>query len=120
MLARQKNDMTQWLRFFLEGVIQTAESSIQTFKKIIEMKNRLEQIEITKLGKKTKKAQELLLYLYGQPIVDSDDVTNTLQINVTTAIRLINDFISLGILKEMTGFKRNRIFIFNEYIRFFE
>jgi Fic family protein len=120
MFARQNNDMMQWVRFFLEGVIQTAESSINTFKQIIAMKERIEQTEITKLGKKAQVAQQFLLYLYGQPIVDSEDVTKELGINKSTALRLINDFINTGILKEMTGFKRNRIFIFDEYIRLFE
>jgi len=112
--------LNQWLRFFLEGVIQTAESSIDTFKKIIAMKEDIEQNKITKLGKKIKTAQSFLLYLFGQPIVDSEDVANAMNINVSTGLRLINDFIELGILKEMTGFKRNRIFKFDEYIHLFE
>jgi Fic family protein len=120
MQVRQKNNLTQWLRFFLEGVIQTAENSIDTFKRIIRMKEDIEQNKITKLGKKTKVAQHFLLYLFGQPIVDSEDVSNAMNMNISTALRLINDFIELGILQEMTGFKRNRIFKFEEYVRLFE
>jgi Fic family protein len=120
MLVRQKNNMTQWLRFFLEGVIQTAESSIETFRKIITMREEIERSKITKLGKKTKIAQRFLFYLFGNPIVDSEDVTKELDVNKSTALRLIDDFVELGILKEMTGYKRNRIFMFEEYVRLFE
>ncbi|MDR0606580.1 MAG: Fic family protein [Bacteroidales bacterium] len=119
MQARQKNNLNQWLRFFLEGVIQTADNSIETFKKIISMKADIEQNKITKLGKKVNTAQNFLLYLFGHPIVDSEDVSNAMNINVSTGLRLINDFVELGILHEMTGFKRNRIFKFEEYIRLF-
>ena len=120
MMVRHKNNLTQWLRFFLEGVIQTAENSIETFQKIITMKEEIERDKIIKLGKKTKTAQQFLLYLFGQPIVDTDDVVKKFNINKTTALRLINDFIELKILKEITGFKRNRIFMFEKYIHLFE
>ena len=68
--------MTQWLRFFLEGVIQTAENSIDTFRKIITIRDEIEHNKITKLGKKTKTAQQFLRSLFGQPIVDTEDVIN--------------------------------------------
>jgi len=119
-MVRHNNNLTQWLRFFLEGVIQTAENSIDTFRKIITLRDDVERNRITKLGKKTKMAQQFLLSLFGQPVVETEDVINKLNINKSTALRLINDFIELKILKEMTGFKRNRIFMFEEYIRLFE
>ena len=52
--------------------------------------------------------------------MDSEDIITAMNINLSTGLRLINDFIELGILKEMTGFKRNRIFIFWDYVRLFE
>jgi len=120
MMVRHKNNLTQWLRFFMEGVIQTAESSVDTFKKIIAMKDEIEREKITKLGKKAKSAQQFLLYLFEQPVVELEDVVKRFHINKSTALRLIDDFTELGILKETTGFKRNRIFMFKEYIRLFD
>jgi len=72
------------------------------------------------LGKKTKKAQQLLNQFYGRSIVDSTDVVNILGVNPSTALRMINDFVKLGILNEITGFRRNRIFIFTEYVNLFK
>jgi len=120
MMARHNSNLTQWLRFFLEGVIQTAENSIDTFRKIIAIRNEIEHDKITKLGKKTKTAQQFLMYLFKNPIVDSEDVSKEMKISISTGLRLINDFIELGILKEMTGYKRNRNFMFKEYIHLFE
>lgn len=119
MRVRSHNDLRQWLMFFLEGIRQTSENAIETFNKIIQLKNRIEQQEIIKLGKKTKIAHVFLQSLYGQPVVDSSDVVEALHVNVSTALRLIDDFIKLGILQEVTGYRRNRIFVFHEYMNFF-
>lgn len=116
--VRTHNDLTQWLKFFLEGVRSTSENSIQTFKSIIQLREENEH-KIISLGKKQALAKSLLQYLYGKPITDAADVAEALNINVSTAIRLINDFIKLNILIEVTGFKRNRIFAFEAYLNLF-
>jgi Fic family protein len=119
MRTRTHNNLNQWLKFFLEGVKQTSESSIQTFQNIIELRNRLEKNAIMTLGKKAKIAHELLNYLYTQPVVEAGDVAVALEINISTALRLIDDFVRLKILVEMTGYKRNRVFGFKKYISLF-
>ena len=114
-----KDDMTQWLKFFLVGVIETSEKSISTFEKILKIKTDIEQNGITKLGKRVQIAQALLKYLFSQPIVDINDVMKQLNISNPTALKLVNEFISLGILKDITGYKRNRSFVFDKYMRLF-
>lgn len=118
--VRTHNDLTQWLKFFMEGVRQTAQNSIETFKAIIALRQEIEHRDILTLGKKTKLAQRLLHYLYSRPTTDSQDVAKQLTINASTALRLIEDFIRLGILKEITGYRRNRIFVFEKYLQLFE
>ncbi len=117
--ARTHNDLAQWLRFFLEGIRQTSESSIATFKAIIALRARCER-EIATLGKKAPLAQSALQLLYGKPIVDGQDMAAGLEINISTALRLISDFVRLGILRESTGFKRNRLFVFHDYVALFK
>ena len=119
MRTRTHHNLNQWLKFFMEGVRQTSESSIQTFKNIIDLRNKIERNKITTLGKKTQTAQTLLHYLYVQPVVDSSDIAKVLDVNITTAHRMIDDFIRLKILTEITGYKRNRIFAFKQYIDLF-
>ncbi|CAG7855903.1 hypothetical protein MCAMS1_00206 [biofilm metagenome] len=118
MRVRTHNDLTQWLKFFLEGVRSTSENSIQSFKNIITLRSEIEQ-KITTLGKKQALANSFLHYLFGKPITDAGDVAEALAVDISTAIRLINDFIRLGVLIEITGFKRNRIFAFEDYIKLF-
>lgn len=117
--ARTHNDLSQWLRFFLEGIRQTSESSIASFKAIISLRERCER-EIAVLGKKARLAQAALRLLYGRPIVDGQDLAASLEINISTALRLIQDFVRLGVLRESTGFKRNRVFVFHDYVALYD
>jgi Fic family protein len=116
--VRTHNDLVQWLKFFLEGVRQTSENSIQTFKNIIKLRSKAEK-KIAKLGKKQEMARAFLQHLYSSPMVDSSDVVKLFKINISTALRLIDDFVKLGILKEITGQKRNRNFVFEGYVKLF-
>ncbi|WP_111672740.1 Fic family protein [Algoriphagus litoralis] len=119
MRVREKNDIRRWLEFFLVGVIETTESSILTFQKIIALRNRIELTQLIQLGKKQMDAKRLINELYKQPIIDSAYVSEKLEIHPSTSNRLIKDFLDLGILEELTGYKRNRIFAFSEYIHLF-
>ena len=118
--VRTHNDLTQWLKFFLEGIRQTAQNSIETFRAIIKLRQKIENQALATLGKKAPLAQSFLHVLYSKPVTDSQETAKKLSINSSTAIRLIEDFIRLGILKEITGYKRNRIFVFEKYLRLFE
>jgi DNA-binding IclR family transcriptional regulator len=64
--------------------------------------------------------KELVKYLYSKPIVDANEIANSLEINIATAHRLIQDFERLDILKEQTGYRRNRIFVFDDYLKLFK
>lgn len=118
MRVRTHNDLRQWLRFFLEGIRQTAENAIQTFRSIIALREECERNILT-LGKKTPLARNALHMLFRTPIVDGQDFVAAFSIQLSTALRLIDDLMRLGILQETTGFKRNRIFAFQRYIALF-
>ena len=118
--VRINNDMEQWLKYFLEGVRMTAQNSIETFQSIIKLRQEIEYTKILTLGKKIKLAQKFIHYLYSKPIVDSLEISKELSINPSTSLRLIEDFIKLDILKEITGYKRNRVFVFEKYLKLFE
>jgi Fic family protein len=116
--VRTHNDLTQWLKFFLEGVYQTAEISIQTFRSIIAIRHDCEQ-KILLMGRGAANAKSLLQYLYSEPVVDAQMVADKLNVDISTALRLINNLVKADILKEKTGYKRNRYFAFEQYIALF-
>ncbi len=117
--VRTKNELSRWLTFFLVGVLETAESSIQTFNAIIKLRQEVEEKKLTQLGKRVPLAMKLIHHLYSNPIVDTGIITQRLGVNVVTAHRLVQDFEKLGILTEQTGYKRNRVFIFEQYLDLF-
>ncbi|MCH6201375.1 Fic family protein [Aquiflexum sp. LQ15W] len=119
MRVREKDDMYTWLSFFLIGVIETTEASINTFQQILALRKRVEFTQLLELGKRQQEAKKILNYLYGNPIIDSSKVAEILGVHVSTANRLIKDLVQMGILVELTGFKRNRIFAFQAYIDLF-
>jgi len=120
MIARTKNNLSQWIKFFLVGIIETASSSINVFKKIIILRQKTEIEKISKMGSKAKRGLILIKSLYQNPITDSNSVCALLDIAPSTANRLIADFQREGILEELTGFKRNRKYIFREYFDIFQ
>lgn len=120
MLVRKNNDLTQWIKFFLVAVIETAQSGSNTFRDVLSLREDVEGERIIKLGRKLPLAKELLFYLYKKPVVTALDVEEDLKISKPTSNAILKNFQQIGILKEQTGYKRNRIFIFEEYLRLFE
>jgi Fic family protein len=119
MLVRTANNMSQWIKFFLVAIIETSKKGIATFQHILKLKERIEGEKILTLGKKVANAKALMNFLYKTPQVTAADVAEALHISPATANALIQDFISLGILMELTGQRRNRLFLFQEYVKLF-
>ena len=116
--VRGSNDLEHWIKFFLVGVAETARNGKSTFEKIITLREKSEAGIMT-LGKRAKVGEDLLRFLYTQPIVNVRQIQGRLKITTPSAYSLAAAFEQLGILKEITGFKRNRLFSFNEYIKIF-
>jgi Fic family protein len=119
MRARTANDVLQWIRFFLVAVTETAKQGIATFKSILALREDIESCRLITLGKKLPRAKQLLNHLYKSPKLTAADVGAVLEVTPATANAFIQDFVKLGILREMTGGRRNRIFTFHEYLGLF-
>jgi len=117
-VVRTSNDLEHWIKFFLVGVAETAKNGKLTFEKIITLRHQSEQ-KITSLGKRTKIGQELLKHLYSQPILNTKQIAEKLKITHPSASTLVKQFEKVGIFREITGFKRNRLFVFSEYLKLF-
>ncbi len=117
--VRERNDLDQWLIFFLSAMIETAKKGTATFGEIIELRKRYEK-KIMTFGRRAKLAHELLLHLFSNPAVSVARIEKQLNISTSTAHRLVNEFEQAGILKEITGFSRNRVFILHEYVQLFK
>jgi len=119
-MARETNDLEQWVRFLLSGIKQTSEKGKATFENIIALRQRYED-KILKLGRSAPGAKRLLMRLYSTPTVSVNSVKDILETaSYTAANGLVRKFVDLEILKEITGYSRNRLFTLWEYVELFK
>jgi Fic family protein len=118
MQVRVGHNLNQWVRFFLKGVAETANRGRDVFRQVLLLRNEVEQA-VRGLGKRSPLAHEALKRLYRNPMVSAPELEAWLQVSTPTANGLIKDFIRLGILSEITGQQRGRIYVFGRYLRLF-
>lgn len=117
--VREKNDIIQWFKFFLVGVIETAKSSIATFDGILKLQKEIEN-KIQKLGSRAGHAHLLLNHLFQNPMIDVYKVREITKLSLTTCYKLIDDFVKMKVLKEFPGLRRGKIYLFENYIEMFK
>ena len=113
--VRETDDIVRWIKFFLEAVIATANSGVETFETILSIKRDMD-IKIIEFGKKAYNASKLIEFLYQKPIVNITEVAQELNVTTATAGSLIKDFEKKNILNEITGFQRNKNYAFTRYL----
>jgi Fic family protein len=120
MAVRTTGKLEPWLRFFMLGMRETAAQSIQVFKDILALKERIEREKMPTFHmRRQANAQKLMRSLYRSPVINIKQVAELIEAQTNTAAALIDDFVKLGILTEFTGQKRNRLFIFHDYASLF-
>jgi Fic family protein len=116
--VRASNDMGGWCRFFLKAIIDTATNGRTTFEKVLALRTEMDT-QVFSLGRRAENARKLIQYLYASPAISLTGIENVLGIKRNPARELLTRLEQLGVLEEMTGFKRNRIFLFNRYLAIF-
>lgn len=117
--VRTKNDIGQWIKFFLTGIIQTADRAVMTLKRITELKAAIEKERILTLGKRSRQGLEFLHKLFKKPVVTIRDVQSMTGLSAKAANDLVRAFVENRILVETTGYQRNRVFVFEDYVGMF-
>ena len=120
MAVRQGNHLRNWLVFFLYGVEETARASADVFRGVIDLKQRIERDVLPRFSaRRQDNAHILMRQLYARPVIDVKWVTTMIDASVNTASALIDDMVRLGVLVEITGQRRNRLFVFSDYLNLF-
>lgn len=119
MRVRTHNDLDQWIKFFLTGVIETSKKGVKTFDNILQLQKNLELL-LKDLGARSGDAFKLIEELYKKPLIDARSVSRIINKTMTPSYRLIEELEKRGILKEMTGNERDRIYAFEDYIKLFK
>ena len=118
MRVRTQNDIKQWLKFFLTGVIDTARIGAETFDAILRLQKETDDKLISFKGK-TEDARLIINALYENPVTDAQKVETLLGKSHMSAYKQIAILENLGILKEITGGKRGKIYAFEDYLNLF-
>lgn len=116
----RKGNVSEWLVFFLEGVIQICEKAIETSNKIIDLREKNLQ-KMSSLGRASKNAMVLLKHLYKLPIVNVKKVEEATGLSREAANRLVKRFCKEGILLQKDqNVKYGRLFVYKDYLSLFE
>ena len=118
MRVRTHHDIKQWLKFFLVGVIETAKKGVNTFDEILKLKTNVE-LNVQTLGSRANNAQKIVQYLFKHPMIEVDKVVEITGVSKRTAYNLIDDLEQLKIIKEITGSKRGKLYVFDAYLKLF-
>jgi len=119
MKVREKNNITHWFKFFLVGIIETTKKGISTFDSILQLQKQ-NDTKIQSLGSRAANAQKITNYLYQRPVINADKVSEIAGISMPSAYKLIGVMEEIGILKEVTGGQRGRVYVFEDYLKLFK
>lgn len=119
MLVRTDNDIKQWFKFFLTGMIETAKKGVSTFDALLKMKKETEEI-IQQNSIRSHHIVNILDNLYMHPVINAKQIGKITGVSMPTAYKILNEMIDYGILKELTGGKRKQVFMFDSYVRLFK
>lgn len=118
MLVRDKNNLAQWFKFFLVGIIETAKNGIITFDHILQLQKQVDA-NVQKLGSRAANAKKVVDYLYNRPMLNAEKLSEITGLSMPSAYKLIVDLERLDILKEVTGGQRGRVYVFDRYVNLF-
>ena len=115
MNVRLKGDWEGWLRFFLRGVSDTARLASDTGRKILALREQHR-------GQFLRNAYALILFdsLFERPYLDVRQAAAVMQCSFVKANKVVREMEAVGILQEITGNARNRVFRYQPYLALFE
>ena len=111
--------MIPWIKFFLKGVIITSENAKNTFIRILELQKEIET-RLLKFGSRAEKINTIINAFYENPILSVKDIVLKTGIPDKTVRNLLGLMLEDNLIKEMTGYERNKLFIFEKYFNLFK
>lgn len=117
--VRSQGTWETWLDFFLEGIVTSTQQAIQTAEKIDACFNR-DLAKINTLGRGRFSCQIIFDYLKKLPQITVPFLANELNISPPTARSAVENMVALKILKETSGKKRDKVYIYHDYLQLLE
>lgn len=118
--VRDSGDWEGWMEFFLHGVIEVSEEAAETAAAILRMRERYRGLITEQMGRAAGNGHRILDRLFDHPLVTVATIRKWLNCTPPAANTLVTRLAQLGVLREITGYSRNRRFRFEPYLRLFE
>ncbi|HEX9727007.1 MAG TPA: Fic family protein [Gemmatimonadales bacterium] len=117
--VRDRGAWEQWLVFFLNGVVEVSQQATETARRILSLRERHRQLITDEFGRAAGNGHRVLEHLYQHPILAVTEVRDLIETSYPAANNLVRQFVTHGVLHEMTGQKRNRRFVYRDYVDLF-
>ncbi len=114
--VRLEGDWERWLRFFLEGVIETADQAVDSAKKILNLFDE-DRRKIEQLGGSAGSALRIHHLLEKKVVTSIPAAAHELKLTQPTVARALQEMQRAGIVREITGHRRGRVFSYGDYMR---
>jgi Fic family protein len=118
--VRDKGDWEGWLSFFLRGIAEVSSEATSTAAAILRMREDYRAKITEHLGRAAANGHRIMDKLFDHPIVNVPLVCKWLGVTPAGANNLVKRLVGIGLLREITGYARNRRFRFDPYLRLFE
>ena len=116
--VREKGDLEGWIRYFLRGIREAVDESIAMIGSLARLRSRHRQ-QLKRLKGSSRSALALLDALAANPIISVHGVSQAIDRTFANANELVRRFEEEGLLREMTGRRRNRRYCYEPFIRLF-
>ena len=113
--VRAQGDWEAWVDFFLEGVAETAQGAVQTAQRLLAL-FRQDSQRIQAAGRGAANALRVLNALRSHPVSSLKLLRTETGMSFPTASKVMQTLIQLGIARELTGQRRNRVFVYEGYL----
>jgi Fic family protein len=117
--VRDYGEWEGWLKFFLTGIRDVARQATATARNIVALRENHRSMIVDQFAASSGNALRLLEHLYQKPGISVNSIKDTLNISFPSANNLISKFAYLGLLFEVTGNYRNRLFVYRPYTELF-
>jgi Fic family protein len=114
--VRLEGSWEAWIEFFLRGVEETASQAVDAARRIVALL-ATDRKRIEDLGRRAASALLLFHCLQKRPVVSISSLAKDLKRSIPTVTKSVNALLKLGILEEITGRQKGRIFGYQKYIR---
>lgn len=118
--VRDAGEWEGWVDFFLRGVVDVSQEATRTAAAILRMREDYRARITDQLGRAAANGQRIMERLFDRPIIAVATVRDWLDITPAGANQLVGRLVDAGLLREITGYARNRRFRFEPYLRLFE